>query len=395
MSQPAHAPIPTPAPLPGPAEPLLNIGAIGHAGHGKTLLTSAVTKVLAARGTAAFVPAARLGRARGGTVLPAHLEYATDTRRYVHADLPGHAARAKDVIAAAAGLDGAVLVVSALDGVKPQTVEHLVLVRHLGVGGLVVALTQADAAEPELAALAELQVRDLLSAHGRPGGLVPVVRVSALGALAGDPRWTGSVEALLDAVDTYVPAPARPTGAPFLLPVDRVRPVPGTGTLVTGTVERGTLRLPGPVEVPGVLEPVPVAAMETFGRPVDGARAGDRVALLLPSARGRQPRRGDMVVAPGSVVPRRRFEASVRVLGPAEGGRRAPVVTGSRPRFHLRTADVPGGIDLGPRTAARPGETVTLTAVLDHGLPVEPGLGFALRDGGRTVGAGRVTATEG
>ncbi|MBH1938072.1 elongation factor Tu [Streptomyces sp. AV19] len=379
-----------------PVKPHLNIGTIGHVGHGKTTLTSAVTKVLGARGTASFVPVRRLDRApeetaRGATVAPAHLEYETDTRRYVHADLPGHAAYVKNMISGVARLDGAVLVVSALDGVMPQTVEHLLLARQMGVTGLVVALSKADAAEPELTALAELQVRDLLSAHGRPGELTPVVRVSALGALAGDPRWTGSIEALLDAVDTYVPVPPRPTGAPFLLPVERVRLVRGTGTVAIGTVERGTLRLLDRVEAPGVLEPTLVTGMETFGRPVRSARAGDRVALLLRGAQGHELRRGDVIVAPGSVVPRRRFEASVRVLDPAEGGRRTPVATGFRPQFHLRTADVPGGIDLGPRAVARPGETVTLTAVLDRGVPVEPGLGFALREGGRTVGAGRVT----
>ncbi|GAA0404243.1 GTP-binding protein [Streptomyces luteireticuli] len=396
MSQQTHVTQQTHAPV----KPHLNIGTIGHAGHGKTTLTSALTKVLGARGTAAFVPVGRLDRApgraaRGGTVTPAHLEYETDTRRYVHADLPGHAAYVKNMIAGVARLDGAVLVVSALDGVMPQTVEHLLLARQMGVTGLVVALSKADAAEPELTALAELQVRDLLSAHGQPGQLTPVVRVSALGALAGDPRWTGSVEALLDAVDTCVPAPRRPTGAPFLLPVERVRAVPGTGTVVIGTVERGTLRLLGLVEVPGVMGPTRVTGMETFGRPMERARAGDRVALLLHGAHGHDLRRGDVVVAPGSAVARRRFEASVRVLGPAEGGRRTPVATGFRPQFHLRTADVPGGIDLGPRAVARPGETVTLTAVLDRGVPVEPGLGFALREGGRTVGAGRVTATDG
>ncbi|WP_171170525.1 elongation factor Tu [Streptomyces sp. I05A-00742] len=390
MSQQAHTPPKT----------HLNIGTLGHLGHGKTTLTSAITKVLADRGTAAFLPVARIDRtseeaARGLTVHTTHLEYGTEFRHYAHADLPGHPAFTTRVIAGAAPLDGAILVVSAVDGVMPQTVEHVLLARQMGVGYLVVALSKADAAQPELTALVELRVRDLLSAHGYPGELTPVVRVSARGALAGDPRWTATIEALLDAVDTYVPVPPRRTDAPFLLPVERVRIVRGVGTAVTGVVERGTVRLRDLVEVPEALDhSVWVTGLESFRRPVETARAGDRVALLLRGLQGHELRRGDVVVAPGSVTVRRRFTARLHVLTPAEGGRHTPLASGYRPQFHFRTADVTGGLDLGPRGLARPGGTVSLTAVLDRPVLLEPGLAFALREGGRTIGTGAVTATE-
>ncbi|MBC2876332.1 MULTISPECIES: GTP-binding protein [Streptomyces] len=370
-------------------KPHLNIGTIGHFGHGKTTLTAAIAKVLGARGGAPHphsVPKQR------EPLESEFLEYETDFRHYAHTDLPGRADRVTRVIAGLSRLDGAVLVVSAVDGVGPQTAEHVLLARGMGVEHLVVALSKADAAQPELTELVELRVRELLSAHGYPGELTPVVRVSALGALAGDPRATAGIEALLDAVDTCLPDPPRRDDAPFLLPVERTLILRGAGAAVTGTVERGSVRLRDLVEVPEALEPTVVTGLESFGRPLGTARAGDRVALLLRGAQGREVRRGDVVVTPGSVTVRQRFTARLRMLTPAEGGRRTPLTTGCRATFHFRTAALTGRLDLGPRGLARPGETAGLTAALDRRTPLEPGLAFALREGGRTVGTGTVTA---
>lgn len=377
-------------------KPHLNIGTMGHVDHGKTTLTAAITKVLSERGSGGtYVPFDRIDRApeeaaRGITINIAHVEYETDTRHYAHVDMPGHADFIKNMVTGAAQLDGAILVVSALDGVMPQTAEHVLLARQVGVDHIVVALNKADAGDPELTDLVELEVRELLSAHGYPGGTTPVVRVSGLRALDGDPRWTGAIEALLDAVDTYVPTPVRYTDAPFLLPVENVLTITGRGTVVTGAVERGTVRVGDRVEVLGADVTTVVTGVETFGKPMESAEAGDNVALLLRGVARDAVRRGHVVAAPGSVVPRRRFTASVYVLSAAEGGRRTPVVTGYRPQFYLRTADVVGEVDLGAAGAARPGDTVTLTVELGRAVPLEPGLGFAIREGGRTVGAGTV-----
>lgn len=296
------------------------------------------------------------------------------------------------MVTGAAQLDGAILVVSALDGIMPQTAEHVLLARQVGVDHLVVALNKADAGDEELADLVELEVRELLTAQGYPGESVPVVRVSGLKALAGDPRWTASVEALLDAVDTYVPMPERYLDAPFLLPVENVLTITGRGTVVTGAVERGRLRVGDPVEVLGAGVHSVVTGLETFGKPMPEAQAGDNVAVLLRGVPRDAVRRGHVVAAPGSVVPRRRFTARVYVLGGAEGGRSTPLSTGYRPQFYLRTADVAGDVDLGEAGLARPGETVEMTVELDREVPLEPGLGFAIREGGRTVGAGTVTS---
>ncbi|HCA88709.1 MAG TPA: elongation factor Tu [Streptomyces sp.] len=380
-------------------KPHLNIGTMGHVDHGKTTLTAAITKVLSTRGTGSgtFVPFDRIDRApeeaaRGITINIAHVEYETDTRHYAHVDMPGHADYVKNMVTGAAQLDGAILVVSALDGVMPQTAEHVLLARQVGVGHIVVALNKADAGDPELTDLVELEVRDLLSMHGFPGDTTPVVRVSGLRALEGDPRWTGAVEALLDAVDTYVPVPVRYTDAPFLLPVENVLTITGRGTVVTGAVERGTVRVGDRVEVLGAgLESV-VTGLETFGKPMESAQAGDNVALLLRGVQRDAVRRGHVVAAPGSVAPRRRFTAQVYVLSSAEGGRTTPVTTGYRPQFYIRTADVVGDLDLGDAAVARPGDTVTVSVELGREVPLEAGLGFAIREGGRTVGAGTVTA---
>ncbi|MCQ6247473.1 elongation factor Tu [Streptomyces malaysiensis] len=377
-------------------KPHLNIGTMGHVDHGKTTLTAALTKVLSERGTGAFVPADRIDRApeeaaRGITINIAHVEYETETRHYAHVDMPGHADFIKNMVTGAAQLDGAILVVSALDGVMPQTAEHVLLARQVGVDHIVVALNKADAGDPELTDLVELEVRELLSAHGYPGETTPVVRVSGLRALEGDPRWTGAIEALLDAVDIYVPMPVRHTLAPFLLPVENVLTITGRGTVVTGAIERGTVRVGDRIEVPGTDVATVVTGVETFGKPMESAEAGDNVALLLRGVARDAVRRGHVVAAPGSVVPRRRFTARVYVLSAAEGGRRTPVSTGYRPQFYLRTADVVGAVDLGATAVARPGDTVTMTVELGRAVPLEPGLGFAIREGGRTVGAGTVT----
>ncbi|MET4662601.1 MULTISPECIES: elongation factor Tu [Streptomyces] len=379
-------------------KPHLNIGTMGHVDHGKTTLTAAITKVLAARGTGSFVPFDRIDRApeeaaRGITINIAHVEYETDTRHYAHVDMPGHADYVKNMVTGAAQLDGAILVVSALDGIMPQTAEHVLLARQVGVDHIVVALNKADAVDDgELTDLVELEVRELLSAHGYGGESAPVVRVSGLRALEGDPRWTASIDALLDAVDTYVPMPERYLDAPFLLPVENVLTITGRGTVVTGAVERGTVRTGDRVEVLGAGVETVVTGLETFGKPMEEAQAGDNVALLLRGVPRDAVRRGHVVAAPGSVVPSRRFTARVYVLSAREGGRTTPVSTGYRPQFYIRTADVVGAVDLGGTAVARPGDTVTMTVELGRDVPLESGLGFAVREGGRTVGAGTVTA---
>ncbi|CAL9378058.1 elongation factor Tu [Streptomyces sp. enrichment culture] len=378
-------------------KPHLNIGTMGHVDHGKTTLTAAITKVLADRGAGTFVPFDRIDRApeeaaRGITINLAHVEYETDTRHYAHVDMPGHADYVKNMVTGAAQLDGAILVVSALDGIMPQTAEHVLLARQVGVDHIVVALNKADAGDEELTDLVELEVRDLLTEHGYGGDSVPVVRVSGLRALEGDPRWTASVEALLDAVDTYVPMPERYLDAPFLLPVENVLTITGRGTVVTGAVERGTVRVGDRIEVLGAEVETVVTGLETFGRPMAEAQAGDNVALLLRGVPRDAVRRGHVVAAPGSVVPSSRFQARVYVLSAREGGRTTPVATGYRPQFYIRTADVVGEVDLGELAVARPGDTVTMTVRLGREVPLEAGLGFAVREGGRTVAAGTVTS---
>ncbi|MEV2246145.1 elongation factor Tu [Streptomyces sp. NPDC049970] len=381
-------------------KPHLNIGTMGHVDHGKTTLTAAITKVLSDRGTGTFVPFDRIDRApeeaqRGITINISHVEYETDTRHYAHVDMPGHADYVKNMVTGAAQLDGAILVVSALDGIMPQTAEHVLLARQVGVDHIVVALNKADAVTDDedsvLADLVELEVRELLTAHGYGGDTLPVVRVSGLKALEGDPRWTASIEGLLDAVDTYVPMPVRYTDAPFLLSVENVLTITGRGTVVTGAVERGTVRVGDRVSVLGADVETVVTGLETFGKPMESAEAGDNVALLLRGVERDRVRRGHVVAAPGSTTPSRRFTAQVYVLSAREGGRTTPVTTGYRPQFYIRTADVVGDVDLGEAAVARPGDTVMMTVELGRDVPLESGLGFAIREGGRTVGAGTVT----
>jgi elongation factor Tu len=320
-------------------KPHLNIGTMGHVDHGKTTLTAAITKVLADRGMGSCVPFAQIDRApeesaRGITINIAHVEYETATRHYAHVDMPGHADYVKNMITGAAQVDGAVLVVSALDGVMPQTREHVVLARQLGVAHVVVALNKADAADEEIAELVELEVRELLSSYGYPGEEVPVVRVSGLAALAGEERWVASVLALLDAVDAYVPVPDRYVDAPFLMAVENSLTITGRGTVVTGAIERGQVRVGDPVELIGLGAPTKsvVTSVEAFGKTMDSAQAGDNAALLLRGVGRHQVRRGQVLAAPDSLRAHQRFAATLHLLSPAEGGRRTPVRSGGTAR---------------------------------------------------------------
>jgi len=381
------------------SKPHLNIGTMGHVDHGKTTLTAAITKVLAERGLARRVPFERIDRApeerdRGITINIAHVEYETATRHYAHVDMPGHADYVKNMITGAAQIDGAVLVVSAEDGAMPQTREHIVLARQVGVRYIVVALNKADMVHDSvLLDLVELELREMLSEYGFPGDEVPVVRVSGLLALQGDLYWTAQIGDLLDAIDGYVPVPERVLDRPFLLPVENVLTITGRGTVVTGVVGQGSIRVGETVEVVGLGEGFKAVCtgLETFGRTMDHAEAGDNTALLLRGVRRDQIRRGQVLAAPGSIRPHTKFEARVRVLNAAEGGRSRPFFTHYRPQFHFRTTDVVGGIDMGEGGMALPGDTVEMTVELGRPVAMTEGLGFAIREGGRTVGAGTVT----
>ena len=381
------------------AKPHLNIGTMGHVDHGKTTLTAAITKVLADRGMSQYVPFGMIDRApeeaqRGITINIAHVEYETATRHYAHVDMPGHADYVKNMITGAAQVDGAILVVSALDGVMPQTREHVVLARQVGVARIVVALNKADAADGEIAELVELEVRDLLSAYGYAGDEVPVVRVSGLAALAGEERWVRSVEELLDAVDAYVPVPERYVDAPFLMAVENSLTITGRGTVVTGAIERGQVRVGDSVELIGLGPTVKsvVTSVETFGKTMASAQAGDNAALLLRGVSRRQVQRGQVLAAPGSLGAHQRFTATLYLLSGAEGGRHTPVRTGYSPQFFVRTTDVSGVLDLGAAEPARPGDTAQVTVALGKPVALDAGQTFAIREGGRTVGAGTVTA---
>jgi elongation factor Tu len=381
--------------------PHLNIGTMGHVDHGKTTLTAAITKVLADRDPSgnSFVPFARIDRApeereRGITINVAHVEYETATRHYAHVDMPGHADYVKNMITGAAQVDAAILVVSALEGPMPQTREHVLLARQIGVPYVVVALSKADAvSDDELADLVELEVRELLEATGYPGAEVPVVRVSATRALEGDPVWVAAIERLLEAIDSYVPDPLRKLHEPFLLPVENVLTITGRGTVVTGKVEQGSIAAGEPVEIVGLgptLSSV-CTSLESFGKRLDRAQAGDNAALLR-GVRRDEVTRGQVVCAPGAIAPLTRFEARVYALGKEEGGRRTPFFSGYRPQFHFRTTDVPGRIELPDGTdMVMPGETATMTIELGRPIAIAEHLGFAIREGNRTVGAGTVT----
>ncbi|MEV6282308.1 elongation factor Tu [Kribbella sp. NPDC051770] len=382
-------------------KPHLNIGTMGHVDHGKTTLTAAITKVLAERDPSlnSFVAFDGIDRApeevqRGITINISHVEYETATRHYAHVDMPGHADYVKNMITGAAQVDAAILVVSAQDGAMPQTREHVLLAQRVGVPYLVVALNKADAVEdPELLDLVELEVRELLSEYGFPGDEVPVIRVSGLRALEGDPRWSASVGELLDAVDSYVPTPDRELGEPFLMPIENVLTISGRGTVVTGAVERGALKVGEAVEVVGLGDTLTTTAigMETFGKSLETAEAGDNAAILLRGVKRDEVRRGQVVALPGSVTPHRKFRATLHALSTAEGGRHSPFGAEYRPQFYIRTTDVDGGIDLGEIALVMPGDTIELGVELAKPVALNVGLGFAVREGGHTVAAGTVT----
>ncbi|MER7248224.1 elongation factor Tu [Kribbella sp. NPDC000426] len=382
-------------------KPHLNIGTMGHVDHGKTTLTAAITKVLAERDPSVnrFIAFDGIDRApeeiqRGITINISHVEYETATRHYAHVDMPGHADYVKNMITGAAQVDAAILVVSAQDGAMPQTREHVLLARRVGVPYLVVALNKADTVDdPELLDLVELEVRELLSEYGFPGDDVPVVRVSGLKALEGDSKWTAAIGELLDAVDTYVPVPDRELGQPFLMPIENVYTISGRGTVVTGAVERGSLKLGDAVEVVGLGPTVVSTAigMETFGKSLESADAGDNAAVLLRGVKRDEVRRGQVVALPGSVQPHRKFRATLHALSTAEGGRHTPFAADYRPQFYFRTTDVSGGIDLGEITLVMPGDTIDLGVELEKPIAMNVGLGFAVREGGHTVAAGTVT----
>jgi elongation factor Tu len=383
-------------------KPHLNIGTMGHVDHGKTTLTAAITKVLADRDPAAnrYVAFEGIDKApeeaqRGITINIAHVEYETATRHYAHVDMPGHADYVKNMITGAAQVDGAILVVSAQDGSMPQTREHVLLAQRVGVPHLVVALNKSDAVDdPELLDLVELEVRELVAEYGFPGDEVPVVRVSALKALEGDPRWERSIVDLLDAVDAYVPVPDRELGEPFLMPIENVLTISGRGTVVTGKVERGTLRAGEPVEVVGLGPTVATVAtgLETFGKSLPSAEAGDNAAVLLRGVRREQVQRGQVVAVPGSVTPHRAFRANLYALTKEEGGRHTPFVANYRPQFFFRTTDVSGAIELAEGVdMVLPGDSVQVTVRLGKEVAMDVGLGFAVREGGHTVAAGTVT----
>jgi elongation factor Tu len=381
-------------------KPHLNIGTMGHVDHGKTTLTAAITRVLADRGLARAVPFDGIDRApeerdRGITIKIAHVEYETATRHYAHIDMPGHADYVKNMITGAAQIDGAVLVVSAQDGAMPQTREHVVLARQVGVEHIVVALNKSDMIDdPELLDLVELELRDLLSEYGFPAAEIPVVRVSALRALEGDPRWVARIDDLLAAIDAYVPVPVRVVDGPFLMPIENVLTITGRGTVVTGVVAQGAIRLRDQVDVLGLddgLSGVVVKGLETFGRAMDVAEAGDNTAMLLRGVQRSDVRRGQVVSTPGAIRPHTRFRAVVRVLTAAEGGRSRPFSSGYRPQFHFRTTDVVGHVALDAGDMALPGDAVEMTVELGRSVAMTEGLGFAVREGGRTVGAGVVT----
>ncbi|EGD41599.1 translation elongation factor Tu [Nocardioidaceae bacterium Broad-1] len=382
-------------------KPHLNIGTMGHVDHGKTTLTAAITKVLAERDPSVnrFIAFDGIDRApeelqRGITINISHVEYETATRHYAHVDMPGHADYVKNMITGAAQVDAAILVVSAQDGAMPQTREHVLLARRVGVPYLVVALNKADTVDdPELLDLVELEVRDLLSEYGFPGDDVPVVRVSGLKALESDPEWTAAIGDLLDAIDDYVPVPERELGEPFLMPIENVVTITGRGTVVTGAVERGSLKVGDAVEVVGLGETVTSTAigLETFGKSLESAEAGDNAAVLLRGVKRDEVRRGQVVALPGSVRPHRRFRANLHALSTSEGGRHTPFAADYRPQFYFRTTDVPGGIDLGDIALVMPGDTIELGVELEKPIAMDVGLGFAVREGGRTVAAGTVT----
>src|SRR5881392_2460904 len=381
-------------------KPHVNVGTIGHVDHGKTTLTAAITTILAAKfgGEAKAydqIDAAPEEKARGITINTAHVEYETANRHYAHVDCPGHADYVKNMITGAAQMDGAILVVAATDGPMPQTREHILLARQVGVPAMVVFMNKADAVDDaELLELVELEVRELLSAYEFPGDEIPVIKGSALKALEGDPEWEKKVEELMEAVDSYIPTPARDVEKPFLMPVEDIFTIQGRGTVATGRVERGKVKVNETVEVVGIrptLKTV-VTGVEMFRKLLDEGVAGDNVGLLLRGVDRKDIERGQVVSKPGSITPHTKFKAEAYVLTKEEGGRHTPFFTGYRPQFYFRTTDVTGvahlptGVEM-----VMPGDNVTMDIELIAPIAMEKGLRFAIREGGRTVGAGTVS----
>ncbi|WP_222271310.1 elongation factor Tu [Modestobacter marinus] len=384
-------------------KPHVNIGTIGHIDHGKTTLTAAITKVLHDKypdlnEASAFdqIDKAPEEKARGITISIAHVEYQTEHRHYAHVDCPGHADYIKNMITGAAQMDGAILVVAATDGPMPQTKEHVLLARQVGVPYIVVALNKADMVDDEeILELVELEVRELLSEYEFPGDDVPVVRVSALKALEGDAEWGDKLMELMTAVDTAIPEPEREIDKPFLMPVEDVFTITGRGTVVTGRVERGIVKVSEEVEIVGIRPTstkTTVTGVEMFRKLLDQGQAGDNVGLLLRGIKREDVERGQVVVKPGSITPHTNFEGSVYILSKDEGGRHTPFFNNYRPQFYFRTTDVTGVVTLPSGTEmVMPGDNTEMTVELIQPIAMEEGLRFAIREGGRTVGAGRVT----
>ena len=384
------------------SKPHVNVGTIGHVDHGKTTLTAAISKVLADKypdlneqRDFGMIDSAPEERQRGITINIAHIEYQTDKRHYAHVDAPGHADYVKNMITGAAQMDGAILVVAATDGPMAQTREHVLLARQVGVPTLLVALNKADMVDDEeLLDLVEMEVRDLLSSQEFDGDDAPVIRVSALKALEGDPEWVAKVEELMEAVDTYIPDPVRETDKPFLMPIEDVFTITGRGTVVTGRAERGTLKINSEVEIVGIrpIQKTTVTGIEMFHKQLDEAWAGENCGLLLRGLKRDDVERGQVVVEPGSITPHTEFEANVYILSKDEGGRHNPFYSNYRPQFYFRTTDVTGVIKLPEGTEmVMPGDNTEMTVELIQPIAMEEGLGFAIREGGRTVGSGRVT----
>jgi elongation factor Tu len=382
-------------------KPHVNVGTIGHVDHGKTTLTAAITDVLSQRGLAAKknydeIDGAPEEKERGITINTAHVEYQTDTRHYAHVDCPGHADYVKNMITGAAQMDGAILVVAATDGPMPQTKEHILLARQVGVPQVVVFMNKVDLVDDaELLDLVEMEIRDLLTSYGFDGDNTPIIRGSATGALAGEPQWVAKVTELMDAVDSYIPLPPRPIDQPFLMSVEDVFSITGRGTVATGRIERGIIKVGEACEIVGLMEtPMSstVTGVEMFKKLLDQGQAGDNAGLLLRGIEKKDIRRGMVICAPKSITPHTDFKAEVYVLSKEEGGRHTPFFNKYRPQFYFRTTDVTGECSLPEGTEmVMPGDNVSITVKLIQPIAMEKGLKFAIREGGRTVGAGQVT----
>jgi elongation factor Tu len=384
------------------SKPHVNIGTIGHVDHGKTTLTAAITKILASKGTASFVAFDQIDKApeereRGITIATAHVEYSTKNRHYAHVDCPGHADYVKNMITGAAQMDGAILVVAATDGPMPQTREHILLARQVGVPAMVVALNKVDAADPDLLELVELEVRELLSSYDFPGDDIPIVRVSALKALQttdNNDEWANKIIELMDAVDSYIPMPERAIDKDFLMPVEDIFSISGRGTVVTGRIERGIVKVGEEIEIVGIRPTIKkvVTGVEMFRKLLDQGQAGDNVGLLLRGVERKDVERGQVCAKPNSIKPHTKFKAEVYILTKEEGGRHTPFFNGYRPQFYFRTTDITGSATLAEGAEmVMPGDNTSLTITLINPIAMEKGLRFAIREGGRTVGAGTVT----